>query len=119
MKVFIVMFTMFDKHPENIESKAMFITTCCKKSFLTFDDAMNYAKSLNDEDLQFKYIHRIIETELDVPSKKGDRQKLSSGASEMKNAYNRAWRRSHPEKVMEYQERYWNKQKEKQGKQQS
>lgn len=36
-------------------------------------------------------------------------QKLSPEAAEAKRAYNREWRRTHPDKVMEYQNRYWEK----------
>lgn len=36
-------------------------------------------------------------------------QKLSPEAVEAKRAYNREWRRAHPEKVLEYQNRYWEK----------
>ena len=40
-------------------------------------------------------------------------QKLTPEAAEAKKAYNRAWRQAHPEKVLEYQNRYWKKMYEK------
>ena len=48
--------------------------------------------------------------------------KLSPEALEAKKAYNRKWRKAHPDKVIEYQNRYWSKvmqkakQSEKEGK---
>lgn len=39
--------------------------------------------------------------------------KLSPEALEAKKAYNRKWRKAHPEKVREYQNRYWSKVAEK------
>ena len=35
--------------------------------------------------------------------------KLSPEALEAKKAYNRNWRKAHPDKVIEYQNRYWSK----------
>lgn len=54
-----------------------------------------------------------------INAKRGDIMKLSKEAREARNEYMREWRRKNKDKVKKHQETYWERQAEKEAKQET